>query len=164
MQPNFFVLLVSLYVFISSKKAHVLFIHKQSELHPTQPKWELQRLSDTRWACSYSAVNTMCHTFYALLATLVEIVGGNDHGNAVDTKGLLLMVKSFSFLLLLIIFDRVPSLGLRILFLKQYLLFYSLIPIFLPIILSNFRLFPIFYLLFFARFPNLMHKKKDYTN
>ena len=35
---------------------------------------------------------------------------------------------------------------------------------FLPIILSNFRLFPIFYLLFFASFPNLMHKKKDYTN
>ncbi len=104
---TFFALLESL--FVSSTKAHVLFIHKQSELHPTQPKRELQRLSDTRWACRHSAVDTMCHTFDALLATLEEIVDGNDHGKAVEAQGLLLQVKSFSFLLLLITFDRVLS-------------------------------------------------------
>ncbi len=105
---KFFALLESLYVFVSSTKAHVLFVRKQSELHPTQPKRELQRLSDTRWACRYSAVDTMYHTYGALLATLEEIADGNDHGKAVEAKGLLLQVKSFSFLLL-IIFDRVLS-------------------------------------------------------
>ena len=109
---KFLALLVSLYVFISSTKAHVLFIHKQSELHPTQPKRGLQRLSDTRWACSYSAVDTMCHTFYALLATLVEIMDGNDHGKEVEAKGLLLQVKYFSFLLFVIILNE-SSLALR---------------------------------------------------
>ena len=45
---EFFALLESLYVFLSSTKAHVIFVRKQHELHP---KRELVRLSDTRWAC-----------------------------------------------------------------------------------------------------------------
>ena len=97
---RFFALLESLYVFVSSTKAHVLFVQKQSELHPTKPIRELKRLSDTRWVCRYSAVDTMCHTFDALLATLEEIVDSDDHKKAVEAKGLLLQVKSFIFLLL----------------------------------------------------------------
>ena len=106
---RFFALLESLYVFVLSTKAHVVFVRKQSELHPTKPIRELKRLSDTRWVCRYSAVDTMCHTFDALLAMLEEIVDSDDHKKAVEAKGLLLQVKSFIFLLLLITFDRVLS-------------------------------------------------------
>jgi len=108
---KFFALLESLYVFISSTKTHVLFLQKQTELYPTQPKRELKRLSDTRWVCRYAAVDTMCRTFNALIE---EIVGGEDHEKAVQASGLLLQVKSFSFLLLLIIFDRILSLTKRL--------------------------------------------------
>ena len=59
---EFFTLLQSLYVFVSASKAHVVFIRRQKEFHPDKPTRELQRLSDTRWACRSSAVDTMCRT------------------------------------------------------------------------------------------------------
>ena len=49
----------------------------------------------------------MCHTFDAVLATLEEIADGDDHTKAVEASGSLLQAKSFSFLLNLIIFDRI---------------------------------------------------------
>jgi len=49
-----------------SMKAHVLLLQEQTELYPTQPEYELKRLSDTRWGCRYAAVDTMCRTFNAL--------------------------------------------------------------------------------------------------
>ena len=55
------------------------------------------------------AVDAICCTFDSLLATLDEISKGDDHVKGVEAKGLLLQVKSFSFLPLLIIFDRVLS-------------------------------------------------------
>ena len=106
---EFFAILQSLYVFVSSSKAHVVFIHRQQELHPDKPTRELQRLSDTRWACRSSAVDTMCRTYDALLATLEEIVDGEDSAKAVEAKGLLFQVRSFTFLILLVLFDRVLS-------------------------------------------------------
>ena len=66
---DFFCLLESLYVCISTSKAHAVFVTTQKELYPVH---QLQKLSDTRWAV-----------------------------------GLLLQIKSFKFLLLLIIFNRV---------------------------------------------------------
>ena len=89
---------------------HVLFLQKQTELYPTQPKCELKGLSDTRWDCRYAAADTMCHIILsALIATLEEIVHCDDNEKAVQGSGLLFQVKSFSFLLLLIIFDRILS-------------------------------------------------------
>ena len=91
----FFALLESLYVFLSTTKAHVIFLQKQKELHPdTQPR-ELQRLSDTRWACRYNAVNSICHTLDAILGTLEEIADDSDGMKATQATGLLLQVKSF---------------------------------------------------------------------
>ena len=100
---EFFALVESLYVFLSSTKAHVIFVHKQAELHPDKAKRELVRLSDTRWACRYIAVNTICHTYDAILATLSEIADGDDAVRAVNAKGLLSQAKSFSFILVLVI-------------------------------------------------------------
>ena len=53
---EFFALAESLYVFISTTKAHVVFMAKQNELHPGKPPLRLQRLSDTRWACRYNVL------------------------------------------------------------------------------------------------------------
>ena len=106
---EFFALLESLYVFVSSTKAHHLFLEKQKELHPDKQIRELQRLSDTRWACRYSAVSTMCYTYDALLATLEEISDGSDQAKAVEAKGFLYQVKSFRFIFSLVTFVKLLS-------------------------------------------------------
>lgn len=62
-------LLESLYVFISTTKAHAIFVQKQSEMHSDK---QLQKLTDTRWACRYAVVNALCHTCDCILATLEE--------------------------------------------------------------------------------------------
>ena len=59
---EFFSLLESLYVFISTTKSHTVFMQKQKELHPGTLPLQLQKLSDTRWACRYGAVNAICRT------------------------------------------------------------------------------------------------------
>ena len=97
---KFFALLESLYVFISSTKAHVVFIEKQKELYPDKPTRELQKLSDTRWACR-------CRTLDAVLSTLEDIAESDDHTKAVEARGIFLQVNSFGFLITLIIFDRI---------------------------------------------------------
>ena len=48
---EFFSLLEALYVFISTTKAHAIFMKKQKEMHPNKQPLQLQKLSDTRWAC-----------------------------------------------------------------------------------------------------------------
>ena len=106
---QFFALLESLYVFLSTTKAHVIFLQKQKELHPDKQPRELQRLSDTRWACRYNTVNAICHTLDAILATLDDIAEDSDGMKATQGTGLLLQVKSFKLLLCLIIFDKVLS-------------------------------------------------------
>ena len=69
----------------------------------------MQKLSETRWACRYSAINAICYTYDALLVTLEDIASGSDHSKAVEARGLLHQVKNFKFLLSLIVFDRVLS-------------------------------------------------------
>ena len=49
----------SIYVFISNSKAHVVFVEKQTRIHPDK---QLQKLSDTMWVCRYAAVNAECRT------------------------------------------------------------------------------------------------------
>ena len=56
---EFFILLETLYVFMSTSKAHVIFMAKQHQLHPDKQPLELQKLSDTRWVCRYAAVNAV---------------------------------------------------------------------------------------------------------
>ena len=67
-----FPLLEFLYVFISTTKSHTVFMQKQ-ELHPGTLPLQLQKLSDTQWACRHGAVNAICRTYDSLLATLQEI-------------------------------------------------------------------------------------------
>lgn len=106
---QFFALLESLYVFMSTTKAHAVFLQKQRDLHPEKQTRELKRLSDTRWACRHAAVNSICYTFDAILETLGEIAEDSDGIKSTQANGLRLQVKSFKFILCLIIFDKVLS-------------------------------------------------------
>ena len=101
-----------LYIFISSTKAHELFLKKQAELHPDKQTRQLQQLSDTRWACRYFAVDAICCRYDCVIATLEADV--DDKCKAVEAKGILCQVRSFKFLLLLIIFSRVLSFTKRL--------------------------------------------------
>ena len=55
------------------------------------------------------AVNAVCSTFDSILATLQTVVDGEDRAKAVEARGILLQVRTFKFLLLLIIFWRLLS-------------------------------------------------------
>ncbi len=106
---EFFALLEALYVFMASSKAHVVFVEVQKKNNPDKQPFELQKLSATRWACRYAAINTICRTYDSLLMALEEIGSSSDHSKAIEAKGLLFQVQSFSFLLSLVIFDRILS-------------------------------------------------------
>ena len=107
---EFFALLESLYVFISSSKAHTIFIEKQKTLHPNKQPRELKKLSDTRWACRHDAVNAICNAYDSLILALEEISERDDYSKAVEAKGLLHQIKIFSFVITLITFDKILSL------------------------------------------------------
>ena len=70
---DFFDLVEALYVVISTSKAHTIFMAKQKQLHPEKQVHQLQKLSDTRWACRQGAINAICSTYDSLLATLKDI-------------------------------------------------------------------------------------------
>ena len=106
---DFFALMQTLYVFMSSSKAHDVYLQKQTELHPYKQLRLLQRLSDTRWACRYFAIDAVCCTFDSLLAALEAITEWGNREKAVEAKGILLQIKSFKFLILLVIFSRILS-------------------------------------------------------
>ena len=66
---DFFALMETLYVFISSAKVHAVYIHQQSLLHPNKQVHQLQCLRYSL-ACSYFAVEAVCSTYDVILAIL----------------------------------------------------------------------------------------------
>ena len=101
---EFFALLEMLYVFMSSSKAHTIYIQQQSVLHPGKPIRQLQRLSDTRWACRFNAVDAVCSSFDTILSSLQSIMDGSDKAKVVEASGIHTQVYSFKFLTTLILF------------------------------------------------------------
>ena len=106
---EFFSLIQSLYTFMSTSKAHVIFLQKQQEIHPGKPTRELQRLSDTRWACRSMALDAIASTFDAIIATLEVISNDTDKFKAIEAIGLHNQVQEFRFLASLTIFQRLMS-------------------------------------------------------
>ena len=104
---EFFALLELLYVFMSTSKAHAVYIEQQSVHYPNDPVRKLQRLSDTRWACRFNAVDAVCSTFGAILSTLQCIMDWDDKSKAIEASGIYMQVHSFKFLTTLILFWRV---------------------------------------------------------
>ena len=103
---DFFSLLEALYVFMSSSKAHDLFLAKQTELGQHR-EVRLKKLSDTRWSCRYASIKALTSTFAPTLATLKEISEGDDQNRIVEARGILLQVRNFEFVLCLIMFERI---------------------------------------------------------
>lgn len=101
---EFYALLEALYVFMSTSKANTVYTEKQSILYPEKPARWLQRLSDTRWACRHDAVDAICSTFDAVVATLESIMDGDDKVKAIEASGIFLQIHNFKFLMTLIIF------------------------------------------------------------
>ena len=90
-------------------KANAIFLDKQAKLHEGKQPRQLQRLSDTWWACRYFALDTLANTFDSILATLETIADSSDKPKAVEAIGILVQVCSFKFLACLIIFLRIMS-------------------------------------------------------
>ena len=76
------------YVFLSSSKCHAIYVSEQSVHYPGKSIKQLQRLSDTRWACRQSAINTICYTFDAVVAALTKITDDGDGSRVAEARGL----------------------------------------------------------------------------
>uniref|UniRef100_A0A1X7V0P6 TTF-type domain-containing protein n=1 Tax=Amphimedon queenslandica TaxID=400682 RepID=A0A1X7V0P6_AMPQE len=103
---DFFSLIESLYVFISSSVPHSLFLTKQKELG--QKEITLVKLSDTRWSCRHASIKAIKTTLPALLATL-EDIADESGSRAIESRGLLHQAHSFPFILSLILFEKIFS-------------------------------------------------------
>ena len=57
--------------------------------------------------CRYAAVNAVCRTFDAVLLTVEEVAESTDASKVIEARGLYNQVKSFSFLISLITFDKI---------------------------------------------------------
>ena len=106
---DFLSLLEALYVFLSSGKLTAVFEKAQAELMPDRQPRRLKRLVETRWACRHEAIRTVKETIGPIIATLESIESGDNRDRAVEARGLLLQVKSFSFILGLVTFDKLFS-------------------------------------------------------
>ena len=104
---DFFSLLESLYVFMSSSIPHSLFIKKQKELGFTR-EIRLVKLSNTRWSCRHTSIKAIKSTISAVLVTLQEI-SEESGSRPVDSRGLLFQVKTFQFFLSLILYEKIFS-------------------------------------------------------
>ena len=95
---------------MSTAKAHVVYLEMQNRLHPGKQTRQLQRLSDTRWACRYLSLDVIASTFDSILATLESIAESDDKAKAIEATGLLNQIGCFKFVSCLIMFWRIMGL------------------------------------------------------
>ena len=74
-------------------------LQQQREIYPDKQPHQLQRLSNTRWACYHGAVNAVCCTFDAVIGTLSAVMNGSNGIKSAEARGLLLQVSSLRFVL-----------------------------------------------------------------
>ena len=89
---DFLACLQMLYVFMSSSKAHEIFLVNQKELQFWQEIC-LKKLSDTQWARWHAAIKAIATTIKSIIASLEVIADGEDRGNAVEGNGLEILVQ-----------------------------------------------------------------------
>lgn len=104
---EFLALLESLYVFMSTSKAHEIFLEKQKLLRPGKQVIELKRLIETRWACRHQSIVAVRQSFDAILSTLKAIVNGSDAEKVVQASGYLQSIEKFQFVVCLVIYDYI---------------------------------------------------------
>lgn len=101
----FFSLLEKLYVFMSGSYVHQKWLEIQKEMFSGPPR-ELQRLSDTRWACRYIACRNLMDRLPAAIRVLEEISDETNPARAVEARGLLCQID-LNFIGLLAVFRKV---------------------------------------------------------
>ena len=100
---DFFYIVQSLYVYMSSAVPHAQFLATQAGIDYNNVVIELKRIIDTRWTCQYAAIASIRRTFAAILKTLEELsVSGGDW--ALMAIGLLHQIQNFKFILSLEMF------------------------------------------------------------
>jgi hypothetical protein len=108
---EYFSLLQSLYVFVSSAAVHCVFERVQENMKIKAPKYtpvRLKRLSDTRWACRVESVQAIRKGYPAITQTLCQIVDGDaNRERAVEARGLWHQIQSLQFIVCTIVFEKV---------------------------------------------------------
>lgn len=108
---EYFSLLQSLYVFVSSAAVHCVFERVQENMKIKAPKYtpvRLKRLSDTRWACRVESVQAIRKGYPAITQTLCLIVDGDaNRERAVEARGLWHQIQSLQFIVCTIVFEKV---------------------------------------------------------
>lgn len=102
---EFFVLLEQLYVFVSGSFVHARWVEIQQEMYGSAHVRELQRLSDTRWACRYAACKAVRERLPALMQLLSYLAAGDNAKRAVEAKALLNALDCQFVLMLLFMCD-----------------------------------------------------------
>ena len=100
---EFFALLELIYVFVSGSRMHIHWLDVQKNMYPNEQPRELQRLSDTRWACRAIACRNMTDRLPALKQFLTDIADDEDSDRAVEARGLLAQLN-FLFVQQLVFF------------------------------------------------------------
>ncbi|XP_033984520.1 uncharacterized protein LOC117481103 [Trematomus bernacchii] len=85
---QFFSLLEKLYVFTSGSYVHPKWLDIQRELYEGAPR-ELQRLSDTRWACRFISLRNIMDRLPALKRVLQDIAQERNGERSIEARGLL---------------------------------------------------------------------------
>ena len=104
---DFFELIQSLYVYMSSAIPHAKCFAMQAVLHPGEVAIELKQIIDTRWTCQFAAIDAIKKQFSAILTTLEELSStsvAGDSDRAIMALGLLNRICNFKFVLSLELF------------------------------------------------------------
>ncbi|XP_056453653.1 zinc finger MYM-type protein 1-like isoform X2 [Gadus chalcogrammus] len=101
----FFSLLEKIYVYMSGSYLHQKWLTVQKEMYGGTPR-ELQKLSDTRWACRAVACRNLMDRLPAVLCVLQNISAENLRDGSIDARGLLAQID-LTFIGLLATFRKV---------------------------------------------------------
>ncbi|XP_034064839.1 zinc finger MYM-type protein 1-like isoform X2 [Gymnodraco acuticeps] len=85
---QFFSLLEKLYFFTSGSYVHPKWLDIQREMYEGAPR-ELQRLSDTRWACRFISLRNIMDRLPALKRVLQDIAQERNGERSIEVRGLL---------------------------------------------------------------------------
>lgn len=76
---------------MSGSYVHHKKLEVQREMFAGEPR-ELQRLSDTRWACRYVACRNVMDRLTAIMQVLEDISDEDNPDRAVEARGLLVQI------------------------------------------------------------------------
>jgi len=99
---TFFNLVEKLYVFFTaSTKRHTAFIKCQEDLHPGERVIQLQKLSDTRWACRERALKALNKVMDAVVKALTDITDQEPPDTSAGDAKMYIKAVDFEFFLCL---------------------------------------------------------------